>query len=164
MTAETYEKMTDRFRRKPEMAKKIERLNKVLTAITYAAYIILVVSQLILRSEVFWQVLLVPAIGFVGVTVFRKVCNAKRPYELLDIKPLIARRKKGQSFPSRHAFSIFMIAMALGYVWMPVGIVFLVFGVLLAWTRVIGGVHFPRDVIAGAAVGIGIGILGFYVI
>ncbi len=163
MTAETYEKMTARFRKSPNTAKNIERLNKVLTAITYAAYIILVVSQLILRSEAFWRVLLVPAIGFVGVTIFRKVCNAKRPYELLDIKPLLLRRKRGQSFPSRHAFSIFMIAMALGYVLIPAGIIFLAFGVLLAWTRVIGGVHFPRDVIAGAAVGIGIGILGFYI-
>ena len=80
------------------------------------------------------------------------------------IQPLLVRRKKGQSFPSRHTFSIFMIAMALGYVWMPAGILFLILGALLGSIRVIGGVHFPRDVIAGAAVGIGIGVLGFYIL
>ena len=30
--------------------------------------------------------------------------------------------------------------------------------------RVIGGVHFPRDVLVGAAVGILAGVIGFYVI
>ena len=56
-----------------------------------------------------------------------------------------------------------MIAMAIGYVWMPGGILFLILGVLLAVIRVIGGVHFPRDVAAGAAIGILVGILGFYI-
>ena len=57
-----------------------------------------------------------------------------------------------------------MIAMALGYVCIPAGILFLILGVLLGSIRIIGGVHFPRDVIVGAAVGIGIGILGFYIL
>ena len=56
-----------------------------------------------------------------------------------------------------------MIAMAIGYVWMPGGILFLILGVLLAVIRVIGGVHFPRDVAAGASIGILVGILGFYI-
>ena len=30
--------------------------------------------------------------------------------------------------------------------------------------RVAGGVHFPRDVIAGALIGIGCGVIGYYVI
>ena len=139
----------------------MEYLNKILTAITYVTYIVLVVSQLIMDQSIFLRVLIVPAIGFVGVTLFRKVFNAKRPYQLLDIDPLLSRRKEGQSFPSRHAFSIFMIAMAVGYVWLPGGIVFAVLGVLLACVRVIGGVHFPKDVICGAVVAVIWGIVGF---
>lgn len=161
MTAETYEKISAPFRKHPKTAKRLEYLNKVLTAITYVAYIALVISQLVMKQGHFWSILLVPAIGFVGVTLFRKVFNAKRPYQLLDIQPLISRDKEGQSFPSRHAFSIFMIAMALGYVCTPIGIIFLVLGVLLAWVRVIGGVHFPKDVIAGAAIAIVWGLIGF---
>ena len=38
------------------------------------------------------------------------------------------------------------------------------FGVLMAAERVVGGVHFPRDVLAGAAIGILSGVLGFFVI
>lgn len=163
MTAETYEKITVPFRKHPKSVKRIGLLNKILTYITYCAYLILVVYCLGFERDDFIRILLVPAIGFAFVTIFRKFCNARRPYEVLDIQPLLVRRKKGQSFPSRHTFSIFMIAMALGYVWIPAGILFLILGALLGSIRVIGGVHFPRDVIAGAAVGIGIGILGFYI-
>ena len=37
-------------------------------------------------------------------------------------------------------------------------------GVVLAVLRVIGGVHEPRDVIAGALAGILCGVLGYYVL
>lgn len=43
------------------------------------------------------------------------------------------------------------------------GVIF-VAGVFLALIRVIGGVHYIHDVIAGAFLGILIGFLGFYVI
>ena len=43
------------------------------------------------------------------------------------------------------------------------GIIFAV-GVFLSVVRVLGGVHFLQDVIAGAVLGIAIGIVGFYII
>lgn len=163
MTKELYEKISEPFKRTPRALRIIQKGNKILTAVTYIAYIGLLIWEISCRDENFWRVFLVPAIAFAAVTCFRKVCNARRPYEVLDIDPLLKPRKMGQSFPSRHAFSIFMIAMAVGTVWSLGGILFLALGVLLAAVRVIGGVHFPRDVIAGAAVGIVTGILGFYV-
>ncbi|MCU6762821.1 undecaprenyl pyrophosphate phosphatase [uncultured Roseburia sp.] len=163
MTKELYEKISEPFKKTPRALRVIEKGNKILTAVTYIAYIGLLLWEVSRRDENFWRVFLIPAIAFAAVTCFRKVYNAKRPYEVLDIHPLLKRRKKGQSFPSRHAFSIFMIAMAVGTVWSLAGILFLALGVLLAAVRVIGGVHFPRDVIAGAAVGIATGIFGFYV-
>ena len=163
MTAETYKKISAPFRL-PERIKGLVRLNKVLTILTYLAYIGLVVSQLVLDLQTAWRILLIPAIGFVGVTIFRKLFNAKRPYQLLEIEPLIAREKQGQSFPSRHIFSIFMITMAIGYVCWPLGMAYAVLGVILAYVRVVGGVHFPKDVIAGAAIAILWGHLGFLVL
>ena len=90
--------------------------------------------------------------------------NAKRPYEVLDIQPIITKNTKGHSMPSRHVFSMFVIAMAFLWVLPWAGALLLCFGAALALVRVIGGVHFPRDVIAGALVGIVSGILGFWVI
>lgn len=163
MTEERYEKRAQAIRKRPRVLNMLRAGNKILTAVTYGAYIVLLAAEALRRDERFFKVLLIPAGVFFLVTAFRKVCNAERPYERFAIEPLLKRNKAGQSFPSRHAFSIFMIAMAIGYVWMPGGILFLILGTLLALIRVIGGVHFPRDVAAGAAVGILAGILGFYI-
>ena len=82
----------------------------------------------------------------------------------MDITPLIAKDKQGQSFPSRHVFSAFMIGMCFLQVsGILAGIIFAV-GVFLSVVRVLGGVHFLQDVIAGAVLGIAIGIVGFYII
>ena len=70
----------------------------------------------------------------------------------------------GKSFPSRHVFSIFVIAVTVFWVWPLPGILVGIAGAILSWCRVAGGVHFPRDVIAGALIGIGCGVIGYYVI
>lgn len=53
-------------------------------------------------------------------------------------KPLIPKDTKGNSFPSRHVFSIYIIAMAAWYVCPPLGVILCVAGVFLAAARVIG--------------------------
>ena len=52
------------------------------------------------------------------------------------------------------------------YLWLcpPAGIAFLLLGTALALCRVIGGVHFPRDVLAGAVMGVLSGIIGYWLI
>ena len=110
------------------------------------------------------RLVLVPAISFVSLSVVRRGLNRPRPYEALDIVPLIPREKKGESFPSRHVFSVFVIAMTWGWVCPPVGWLLGAVGVLLAVTRVVAGIHFPRDVLAGALLGVACGAVGFYLL
>lgn len=104
----------------------------------------------------------VPAFAFLTVTFFRRFFNFQRPYEKYDITPIVRKDKKGQSFPSRHAASVFIIAMAFLYVNIPAGIAFLTLGALLCVSRVICGVHFFRDVLAGALYSVLIGYIGFF--
>ena len=96
--------------------------------------------------------------------MFRRLYDAPRPYEQLAIEPLIPKDTKGKSFPSRHVFSVYMIAMA----WLPfntiVGVVLLLLGLDMMCMRVLGGVHYPQDVLAGAACGVLAGIVGFYIV
>ena len=106
----------------------------------------------------------IPAICFLTVTIFRKVINKQRPYEKLPIQSLIKKDKKGQSFPSRHVFSIFLIATLWFCFWKPVGIFLFIAGIFLAIVRVIGGVHFISDVCAGAALGILAGWISNYIL
>lgn len=108
------------------------------------------------------RVIIVPAVTFAGVSIFRKVYDAPRPYEVCDVKPLIPKDKKGQSFPSRHTVSAFAIAMACLYVNVWLGVVTLILAVVVASTRVIARVHFVRDVVAGTAISVIVGIIGFW--
>lgn len=143
-------------------AKVINQLNRLITVVVYAAYPIVLLTLLITRDERLLRVILTPSISFVLVSLFRRYVNAPRPYEVIDKVPLINKDTQGKSFPSRHVFSAFVIATTIYFIYSPLGVVLMLAGCILAVLRVIGGVHFPRDVIAGAVIGILSGVLGFY--
>ena len=90
---------------------------------------------------------------FVLVTAARRLIDAKRPYELFEFYKTPPKNKKGQSFPSRHVFSIFAIGVALCYFSLTLGIIITLLGVLLSACRVLLGYHFIRDTVAGAVIG-----------
>ena len=77
---------------------------------------------------------------------------------------IIVKDTKGESMPSRHVFSITIIAMCWLYVSVPVGIIMLMLVAIMAASRVLAGVHFVRDVVVGFAVGIICGIAGLWII
>src|SRR5699024_10671091 len=111
----------------------------------------------------FWRALLAPAISFVFVSMIRHYIDAPRPYEVKEIDPIIKKETKGNSFPSRHVFAAFVIATTLYFISKHLAILLMIAVFLLAVLRVLGGVHFPRDVIVGAIIGIVSGVLGFYI-
>lgn len=62
----------------------------------------------------------------------------------------------GPSFPSGHATAIFGLAAALS-VWWPRGcVVWWSVAVVVAGSRLVLGVHFPSDCLAGAVLGAGV--------
>ena len=149
--------------------KTIIALNYILTKAVYILYPLLLLylaaTHLTDMDPGLLPAVLVPGISFVLVSIFRYLYNAPRPYEMPGAKePVIKKDAPGKSFPSRHIFSIFIIADTLFWVWPIPGIIVGIAGTVLAVCRVMGGVHFPRDVIAGALIGIACGIIGYYVI
>lgn len=85
--------------------------------------------------------------------------NRQRPFELLPVQILISQ-DPGGSFPSGHATAFFALFLALYYfakknnwglkpVWWSLGIV-LAMGI----ARIFTGVHWPSDILAGAAIGL----------
>ncbi len=137
--------------------------NKVETALFYVLYPLLLVILIVTANPLLPKAVAVPAVAFVFVSVFRRLYNASRPYEDLDIDPLIKKNTAGKSFPSRHVFSVYMIAMAWLAFWVPAGVVLLLLGLDMMFIRVVAGVHYPQDVFAGALCGILAGVLGFYI-
>lgn len=105
-------------------------------------------------------VVVIAAFGFGFVTVMRKLIPAKRPYEVLDFTETPPREKKGESFPSRHAYSALVIAILSVALtpWCVIALIPLALGVCIP--RAIVGIHYPKDIIVGALIGILFGGFG----
>lgn len=156
-----YIKKLDEVRNRHWLFVFVTKGGKVLTYISYVFYPCFLIYLFCKGVPDAWQAVVVPAAGFVILSVFRYFLNAPRPYEVFDTKPLVVKNTKGKSFPSRHVFSSFIIAFTAWWFYPAIGILLGICGCLLAVTRVLAGVHFRKDVIAGALSGIGLGALGF---
>lgn len=156
-----YRKILELIGKQPYRIKILKIMNKISSGLIYLIYPLYLIILGIKGDIRFWKVLIIPGISFVLLSLVRKYINASRPYEVFDIVPIINKDTKGSSFPSRHVFSAFIIAMTLYYISMPIGVFLMLLGSILAIVRVVGGVHFPRDVIVGAIIGILSGIIGW---
>ena len=164
MTKEQYIKITEPLRQDAEKTKRIISINQILTGLVFLIYPLYIVVLYAEKDPKLIKTIVVPAISFVLVTVLRRIINAPRPYEKFEIPPVIEKDTKGKSFPSRHVFSVFIIAVTIFYSHPGPGILIGLIGVAMAVIRVVGGVHEPRDVVAGAVIGILCGVVGYYVL
>ena len=151
---QSYEQYVRWIRKNPAVLPYLILLNRLLTIIGYLVYPAILLYLALLHDDRLLTYLLIPAICFILVSVFRKIYNKSRPYEQPGVDTLTIRNKKGQSFPSRHVFCYSLISILLCSIWLPAGILMLLSCLFLAWTRVILGVHYPIDVLAGAILGI----------
>lgn len=159
MNTEQYEKITQPLKNHPKCITLLKVMNRLLTISGFVMYPCLIIWLFLRSDKRIFSFILIPAVSFLALSVFRQKINSKRPYEVFAIQPIIPKEKKGESFPSRHVFSIFLIASIWFHVFSPIGTVLFLCGILLAVIRVIGGVHFPKDVICGAILGI---LCGFF--
>lgn len=120
----------------------------------YLAYPLLLIYMFIQKEADLFRACMVPAVSFVLLSVGRAWINRPRPYETFQVPPVIKKDTKGHSFPSRHVFSAAMIAFTFLLVspWMWLGAAFLCVTAALAVVRVVSGVHYISDVLAGIAV------------
>ena len=138
--------------------------DKWLTALPYIAYPAMIGWRWAAGGAIPWRELWVPASWLAIVSLLRALIDRPRPYEQPGFVPIIHREEKGKSFPSRHVFSAAVIAVTGLWVWPPLGIPLGLAALLLGAARVLGGVHHLSDVIAGAAIGVAAGILGYWII
>ena len=160
---EWYSNLSSKLTSHPTLLFLLLNFNRLMTVAMPLVYLTLLVTtylQLGLGKQVVVY-LLVPATGFVILSLFRKKINHPRPYETWDIRPLLEKDSSGQSMPSRHVFSATIISMACFHAWTLIGMIFLICSGLLALVRVLGGVHYPKDVLVGYACGLMWGLLFF---
>lgn len=163
MTKEKYEKITNTLRRNERTSKALSFLNKLLTYIIFVAYPTMLIYLFIEKREHLLRAIIVPAAGFLLLSIFRRAVNFPRPYEVFGIQPVIPKKTKGKSFPSRHVFCVALIGMTALYAFESCifGIVIIIIALMMSFLRVFSGIHFPRDVIAGFLCGIIVGAVLF---
>ena len=147
----------------PFLLSLLRTFNRFMTVVMPMIYLTLLAITY-LQQGLGKQVLMyvfIPASGFVILSFLRKKINAPRPYEEWDIKPLLDRDSPGQSMPSRHVFSATIISMACLHASLTMGMICLILSALLGLVRVLGGVHFPKDVVVGYICGLVWGVLFF---
>ena len=160
---EWYDHVASNIKNKPFLLRLLRAFNLFMTVVMPIVYLTLLATTY-LQEGLGRQVLIyvfIPASGFVILSFLRKKINAPRPYEEWDIKPLLDRDSPGQSMPSRHVFSATIISMACLHASLSVGVILLVLSALLGIVRVLGGVHYPKDVVVGYICALVWGVLFF---
>ena len=160
---EWYEKRKSSLLRHPQLLQLMRVFNRMMTVLMPLAYLTLLGTNFVSKGigKELSAYILVPALGFVLLTLVRKWINQPRPYETWGIVPLLDKDSSGNSMPSRHVFSATIISMACLHASLPMGLVLLVLSAFLGLVRVLGGVHYPKDVLVGYACGLLLGILFF---
>ena len=160
MTEKGYEKLNRYMWSHERLGSIVRRIEQILTAVVFASYPVFLVWAAWYRRQFFPEVILVPLGGFLGLSAVRYALKAPSPYEVCDITPLIKKDTVGQSFPSRHIFSVFMLAETYLYAASdPIALPFYLMGLVLAVCRVLLGVHFIKDVVTGAVVALLCGLV-----
>ena len=161
--ANWYENISRPFRG-PTAARALNVLDKGLVYLIAAGYITMLVYLAVTGDVRVWRAALVPAVTFAIVTIVRARLDAPRPYEAERIDPIIRKDTHGKSCPSRHVASAVIIACAITWINVPTGIAAFVACAIVAFTRVVGGVHYPRDVAFAIALAAACGLIGFLLI
>ena len=160
---EWYDHIAGNIENKPFLLSLLRTFNRFMTVVMPIVYLTLL-TTIYFREGFGKQVLIyvfIPASGFVILSLLRKKINAPRPYEVWEIIPLLDKDSSGNSMPSRHVFSATIISMACLHASLTIGIIWLVLSAFLGLVRVLGGVHYPKDVLVGYACGLLWGILFF---
>jgi undecaprenyl-diphosphatase len=152
---------------------RVGPLNPVFKTITYGAVggTIWVAAAAVLAWRTHRPI--VPISVFAGSVVWgadglanllKAITNRPRPYAVMPhLHVLIARPSSG-SFPSQHATTTFAGATLLSFLWPKGSPVFLFAAVVIGFSRLYLGVHYPTDVLAGAAIGAAVAGIGILVV
>lgn len=118
-------------------------------------FILLGILFLLIKKfrKIGFLILLAELINLVIVSVLKDVIQRPRPFNTLaNLHPLVSAGS--YSFPSGHASSAFVCAVIIAYYFKKLAIPAYLIAILIAFSRVYVGVHYPSDIIVGALIGI----------
>ena len=104
----------------------------------------------------------VAAVALTGLLLYllvKRRAGRPRPYRRLDGLQLCARPLDEFSFPSGHTLHAVAFAIVVPAYFPALGVLLLSFALLTGLVRVVLGLHYPSDVLAGIAIGAGVASL-----
>lgn len=90
----------------------------------------------------------------ISSSLIKEAVGRIRPCHVLNNINLLVPCGGGKSFPSSHAVNNFAAALTLSFFYREFRVIFFSIAALMAFSRVYVGVHYPFDVLAGAALGL----------
>lgn len=164
ITEKNYKRIIRFFRERYFAFNALKFCYVFLPLVLFISYPVLIVYVFFSYPVDLFKIILVPLGVFLLVTALRKIINEQRPYEKYNTSSLFGKTTTGQSMPSRHTASAFIISFAIFYINVELGIVALSISLLISLSRVLAGVHFIRDILAAMLLSITVGILFFFII
>ncbi len=87
----------------------------------------------------------------------KRACGRRRPFQVDPELPSLLATLDAHSFPSGHAMTLAGVLTPIVMFWPSATVAAVAMGACVSWSRMATGHHYPSDVLAGLALGIGIG-------
>jgi undecaprenyl-diphosphatase len=110
------------------------------------------------RIVAFITLLVITAGDQLSAHVLKPIFARERPPYALESVRLLVDTTRSFSFPSAHATNSFAVASFVSSFYLRTRVPLYVLAVLIAYSRVYVGVHYPFDVLGGAVLGLAIGL------
>lgn len=150
-----YQKMLQTIRDHPLLENMIILITQYFPYITFCLYPCILIYLWIFQPSQLLITVIKPLSAFLLVTLVRKIINRPRPYERMNITPLVGH-KPGESFPSRHAVSSMIIALMCFQIHQYLGIFAFIVAILICASRILSGVHHISDVLVAILIAVAI--------
>lgn len=124
----------------------------------------LVLSAVYRRWGVLLLTVIAVALSHWASTALKAIVDRPRPFVRYPDTNVLVPRPHDASFPSGHAATSFAAATILSFAFPKAAPAFLILAAAVAYSRVYVGVHYPLDVIGGAALGALIGIVVWWIV
>jgi undecaprenyl-diphosphatase len=111
------------------------------------------------RPPVFYATVLAVLLAEVTSMILQAAIGRDRPFVVDPRPPPLVHRPDSFSLPSGHATVAFACATVLGAAVPRLAAPLFVLAAAVAWSRVVVGVHYPLDVLAGAGLGVALGLV-----
>jgi undecaprenyl-diphosphatase len=112
------------------------------------------------RTVALLTILVIAASDQISAHLLKPLFSRTRPPYALESVRLLVDTTRSFSFPSVHASNAFAVAAFVSSFYPRTKIALYILAALLAYSRVYVGVHFPSDVLGGAALGLVLGFSG----